>query len=33
MLTDQWFVAMNQVAREGTGDTTGKSIAQKRSMP
>jgi len=29
MLTDQWFVAMNQVAREGTGDTTGKSIAQK----
>ncbi|MGB6101243.1 MAG: valine--tRNA ligase, partial [Comamonas sp.] len=29
MLTDQWFVAMNQVAKEGTGDTTGKSIAQK----
>jgi len=29
MLTDQWFVAMNQVAREGTGDTTSKSIAQK----
>jgi len=29
MLTDQWFVDMNQVAREGTGDTTGKSIAQK----
>ncbi len=26
MLTDQWFVAMNQVGR---GDTTGKSIAQK----
>ncbi len=26
MLTDQWFVAMNQV---GKGDTTGKSIAQK----
>jgi valyl-tRNA synthetase len=26
MLTDQWFVAMNQV---GQGDTTGKSIAQK----
>ena len=26
MLTDQWFVAMNQV---GTGDATGKSIAQK----
>jgi valyl-tRNA synthetase len=26
MLTDQWFVAMNQI---GTGDTTGKSIAQK----
>ncbi|WP_408631652.1 valine--tRNA ligase [Melaminivora jejuensis] len=29
MLTDQWFVAMNQVAREGTGDASGKSIAQK----
>ena len=26
MLTDQWFVAMNQV---GKGDATGKSIAQK----
>ncbi|PIT75545.1 valine--tRNA ligase [Limnohabitans sp. G3-2] len=26
MLTDQWFVAMNQV---GQGDATGKSIAQK----
>ena len=26
MLTDQWFVAMNQV---GMGDATGKSIAQK----
>jgi valyl-tRNA synthetase len=26
MLTDQWFVAMNQI---GKGDTTGKSIAQK----
>jgi valyl-tRNA synthetase len=26
MLTDQWFVAMNQV---GTNDATGKSIAQK----
>jgi valyl-tRNA synthetase len=26
MLTDQWFVAMNQV---GKGDVTGKSIAQK----
>jgi valyl-tRNA synthetase len=26
MLTDQWFVAMNQV---GKGDTTGKSITQK----
>ena len=26
MLTDQWFVAMNQI---GTGDATGKSIAQK----
>jgi valyl-tRNA synthetase len=26
MLTDQWFIAMNQV---GQGDTTGKSIAQK----
>lgn len=26
MLTDQWFVAMSQV---GTGDPTGKSIAQK----
>ena len=26
MLTDQWFVAMNQV---GEGDATGKSIAQK----
>ena len=26
MLTDQWFVAMGKV---GTGDTTGKSIAQK----
>jgi valyl-tRNA synthetase len=26
MLTDQWFVAMNQVGR---GDATGKSIAQK----
>ncbi|WP_416559199.1 valine--tRNA ligase [Limnohabitans sp. yimb22184] len=26
MLTDQWFVAMNQVAQ---GDATGKSIAQK----
>ncbi|OYT93467.1 MAG: valine--tRNA ligase [Burkholderiales bacterium PBB3] len=26
MLTDQWFVAMNQV---GAGDATGKSIAQK----
>ena len=26
MLTDQWFVAMSKV---GTGDTTGKSIAQK----
>ncbi|MCF8209996.1 MAG: valine--tRNA ligase, partial [Rhodoferax sp.] len=26
MLTDQWFVAMNQV---GSGDPTGKSIAQK----
>ena len=29
MLTDQWFVAMNKVAKEGTGDATGKSIAQK----
>ncbi|MCE1192933.1 MAG: valine--tRNA ligase [Acidovorax sp.] len=29
MLTDQWFVAMSKVAREGTGDPTGKSIAQK----
>ncbi len=29
MLTDQWFVAMNKVAQEGTGDATGKSIAQK----
>ena len=26
MLTDQWFVAMNQV---GQGDATGKSIAEK----
>ncbi|ART55655.1 valine--tRNA ligase [Acidovorax carolinensis] len=29
MLTDQWFVAMSKVAKEGTGDATGKSIAQK----
>ncbi|MBS0291879.1 MAG: valine--tRNA ligase, partial [Proteobacteria bacterium] len=29
MLTDQWFIAMNQVAKDGTGDATGKSIAQK----
>lgn len=29
MLTDQWFVAVNQVARPGTGDDSGKSIAQK----
>lgn len=29
MLTDQWFIAMNKVADEGTGDATGKSIAQK----
>ncbi|MDR3005382.1 MAG: valine--tRNA ligase [Acidovorax sp.] len=29
MLTDQWFIAMNQVAKPGTGDATGKSIAQK----
>lgn len=29
MLTDQWFIAMSKVANEGTGDATGKSIAQK----
>ncbi|MBV2163922.1 MAG: valine--tRNA ligase, partial [Comamonas sp.] len=29
MLTDQWFLAMNKVAKDGTGDATGKSIAQK----
>ena len=29
MLTDQWFIAMDKVAKPGTGDTTGKSIAQK----
>ncbi|ART51215.1 valine--tRNA ligase [Acidovorax carolinensis] len=29
MLTDQWFVAMSKEAKEGTGDATGKSIAQK----
>ncbi len=29
MLTDQWFIAMDKVAKPGTGDATGKSIAQK----
>ena len=29
MLTDQWFIAMSKTANEGTGDDTGKSIAQK----
>jgi len=29
MLTDQWFIAMNKAAKEGTGDASGKSIAQK----
>src|SRR5574344_653658 len=29
MLTDQWFMAMNKVAKDGTGDASGKSIAQK----
>ncbi len=29
MLTDQWFIAMDKLAKPGTGDATGKSIAQK----